>query len=160
MINSAYFQSQLYKAIKLVCKTGEWDYGEAWISTDERILELSPVWYSRPDTEAIETFRLCSEAFVIPPNQGLPGRVWAKGQPEWIVDVSARSETYFLRNQIAKACGVKAGFGIPIKCDRQVIVVLVFFMRTAGDRNPQKVDFITAVAAELEKSLSLTTALT
>ena len=158
MLNSAYFQSQLYKAIKLVCKTGEWDYGEAWIPSGD-ILELSPVWYSRPDSEAIEKFRLCSEAFVIPPNQGLPGRVWAKGQPEWIVDVSARSETYFLRNQIAKACGVKAGFGIPIKCDCQVIVVLVFFMGTAGDRKEQKVDFITAVAAKLEKSLSLTKAL-
>ena len=158
MLNSAYFQSQLYEAIKLVCKTGEWDYGEAWIPSDD-ILELSPVWYSCPDSEAIEKFRLCSEAFVIPPNQGLPGRVWSKGQPEWIVDVSARSETYFLRNQIAKACGVKAGFGMPIKYDRQVIVVLVFFMRTAGTHNQQKVDFITAVAAELEKSLSLTTAL-
>ena len=159
MLNSAYFQSQLYEAIALVCKTGDWDYGEAWIPTDD-ILELSPVWYSRLDSEAIEKFRLCSEAFVIPPNQGLPGRVWAKGQPEWIVDVSARSETYFLRNQIAKACGVKAGFGIPIKRDRQVIVVLVFFMRTAEVHKEQKVDFITAVAAKLEKSLSLTTALT
>ena len=159
MLNSAYFQSQLYKAIKLVCKTGEWDYGEAWIPSGD-ILELSPVWYSRPDSEAIEKFRLCSEAFVIPPNQGLPGRVWAKGQPEWIVDVSARSETYFLRNQIAKACGVKAGFGIPVKCERQVIVVLVFFMRTADPHKEQKVDFITAVAAKLEKSLSLTKALT
>ena len=159
MSNSAYFQSQLYKAIALICKTGNWDYGEAWIPVSN-ILELSPVWYSQPDTEAIEKFRLCSEAFVIPPNQGLPGRVWSKGQPEWIVDVSARSETYFLRNQIAKACGVKAGFGIPIKCDRQIVLVLVFFMRTAGAHNQQQVDFITAVAAELEKSLSLTTALT
>ena len=88
MINLVYFQSQLYKAIKLVCKTGDWDYGEAWIPVSDRVLELSPVWYSRPDTEAIEKFRLCSEAFVIPPNQGLPGRVWAKGQPEWIVDVT------------------------------------------------------------------------
>ncbi|WP_009632011.1 GAF domain-containing protein [Synechocystis sp. PCC 7509] len=159
MINSVYFQSQLYEAIALICKTGGWDYGEAWIPCPEGVLELSPVWYSRPDTEEIEKFRLCSEAFVIPPNQGLPGRVWAKGQPEWIVDVSARSETYFLRNQIAKACGVKAGFGIPIKCDRQIIVVLVFFMQTAGDRNQQTVDFITAVAAELEQALSHSPAL-
>ena len=68
--------------------------------------------------------------------------------------------TYFLRNQISKACGVKAGFGIPIKCDRQVIVVLVFFMGTADPYKEHKVDFITAVAAKLEKSLSLTKALT
>ncbi len=154
MQNSSYFNEQLYAAIKLICKTGGWDYGEAWIPSTDRVLELSPVWYSRPDTEAIEKFRLCSEAFVIPPNQGLPGRVWAKEQPEWIVDVSAKTETYFLRNQIAAACSVKAGFGIPIKCDRQIIIVLVFFMQTACDRNPQAVDFITAVAAKLEQVLS------
>lgn len=158
MQNSSYFNEQLYAAIKLICKTGGWDYGEAWIPSTDGVLELSPVWYSRPNTEAIEKFRLCSEAFVIPPNQGLPGRVWAKEQPEWIVDVSAKTETYFLRNQIAAACSVKAGFGIPIKGDR-VLVVLVFFMRQAIAQDRQKVEFITAVAAELEQALSLTTAL-
>ena len=159
MSNSVYFQEQLYAAIKLICKTDGWDYGEAWIPTVDGVLELSPVWYSRPDTEAIDQFRLCSEDFIIPPNQGLPGRVWASGKPQWIVDVSAKSETYFLRNQIAAACGVKAGFGIPVRESSQIIVVLVFFMRTAGAENRQKVDFITAVVTQLEQSLSLTTAL-
>jgi hypothetical protein len=159
MRNQSYFHEQLYAALKLICETGGWDYGEAWIPVPEGVLELSPVWYGRPDTEAIEKFRLCSEAFAIPPKQGLPGRVWSSEQPEWIVDVSARSETYFLRNQIAKACSVKAGFGIPIKSNSQVTVVLVFFMHQACDRDRQKVDFITTVAAELEQSLSLTAAL-
>ncbi len=159
MRNAPNFTEELYAAIKLICKSSGWDYGEAWIPCPEGVLELSPVWYSRPDMEAIEKFRLCSEAFVLPPNQGLPGRVWAKEQPEWIRDVSARSEMYFLRNQIAKACGVKAGFGIPIKRDRQVVVVLVFFMRQVCDQDRQKVDFITAVATELERLLNLSPAL-
>ncbi len=159
MKNSFCFQEQLDAAIALICKTGGWDYGEAWIPSPDGVLELNPVWYGFPDMEAIEKFRLCSEAFVIPPNQGLPGRVWSSGQPEWIVDVSARSETYFLRNQIAAACGVKAGFGIPIKANRQVVAVLVFFMRQSQAYKAQKVDFITAVAAELEQCLSLSIAL-
>ncbi len=158
-MKSAYFHEQLYAAIALICKTGGWDYGEAWIPVKEGVLELSPLWYSRLDNEAIEKFRLCSEDFIIPPNQGLPGRVWVKGQPEWIVDVSAKSEMYFLRNQIAAACGVKAGFGIPIKENLQVVAVLVFFLRQAQAIDQQAVDFITAVAAELEQSLSLSIAL-
>jgi hypothetical protein len=160
MKNSSYFHEQLYDAIALICKTSGWDYGEAWIPAREGVLELSPVWYNRLDNEAVEKFRLCSEDFIMPPNQGLPGRVWASGNPQWIVDVSAKSEMYFLRNQIAKACGVKAGFGIPVRESRQIRVVLVFFMRTAGAEDRQKVDFITAVVAQLEQSLSLTTALT
>lgn len=160
MRTSSYFHEQLYAAIKTVCKTCGWDYGEAWTPTsDGGILELSPVWYSSPDMEAIEKFRLCSEDFVIPPNQGLPGRVWASAQAEWIEDVSAGSETYFLRNQIAKACSVKAGFGIPIKTSSQVVLVLVFFMRRSCAQDQQKVDFITTVAAELEQALSLSTTL-
>lgn len=83
------------------------------------VLELSPAWYVNPrrdriSVSALEQFRLCSEAFVLPPATGLPGRVWSSQQPEWIVDVSAESETYFLRHQIAKAYGVRAGFGVPI----------------------------------------------
>ncbi len=158
-MKSAYFHEQLYAAIALICKTGGWDYGEAWIPSSDGVLELSPRWYSRLDNEAIEKFRLCSEDFIIPPNQGLPGRVWVKGQPEWIRDVSAKSEVYFLRNQIAAACGVKAGFGIPIKENNCVVAVLVFFLRQAQTIDQEAIDLITAVAAELEQSLSLSIAL-
>jgi hypothetical protein len=46
-------------------------------------------------------------------------------------DVSAQSETYFLRNQIAKALNVKAAFGVPILVNFQVLAVIVFFMSQA-----------------------------
>lgn len=147
------FQDALQVSLKKVCEFSDWEYGEAWIPTSDGILALSPVWYSDPDIEALEKFRLCSEAFILSANTGLPGRVWLSKQPEWIVNVGATSETYFLRNQIAKACSVKAGFGIPIISDRQVVAVIVFFMRQAQSENPQLIAIVKAAATELEQLL-------
>ena len=121
-------------ALKAVCEFGGWDYGEAWIpSLDGSVLELSPdSWYIPTYVDSatvtdLEMFRLCSEGFVMPPNIGLPGRVWLSGTPELVPNVSAQSEDYFLRNKIALAYGVKTGFGIPIRIDCKVQAVLVFF---------------------------------
>jgi signal transduction protein with GAF and PtsI domain len=54
-----------------------------------------------------------------------------------------------LRNQIAKACGVKAGFGVPILANHQVLVVLVFFMSAAREEDRRLVKLMTAVATQL-----------
>ncbi len=148
----ANFQTALHIALKYVCEVSSWEYGEAWIPNG-KILELSPVWYSIPNTEAFEKFRLCSEAFILSANTGLPGRVWASKQPEWIVDVSTETETYFLRNQIAKACGVKAGFDIPIMSSDRASVVMVFFMRQAQLEDKRVVELVTLVKAQLEQAL-------
>lgn len=153
------FHSVLSITLSQVCEVTGWDYGEAWIpSQDGAVLELSSAWYistckssgSLPDWEQ---FRLCSEACVLSPTKGLPGRVWSSQQPEWSPDVSAQSETYFLRNQIAKAYGVKAGFGVPVLANHQVLAVLVFFMSEAREEDRRMVELVTAVAIHLGKVL-------
>jgi hypothetical protein len=70
----------------------------------------------------------------------MPGRVWQSQQPEWLNDVSAQSETYFLRNQIAKALDVKACFGIPIIVNSQVLAVVVFFMSKARSPDAEVIE--------------------
>ena len=149
------FHTALFVALMQVCEVTGWDYGEAWIPCKEdTFLELSPAWYSSTrrgsaSVLALEQFRICSESFILPPATGLPGRVWSSQQPEWIPDVSAQSEAYFLRNQIAQACGVKAGFGVPILANHQVLAVLVFFMSEAREEERQMVELVAAVATDL-----------
>ena len=117
-----------------VCAGTEWEYGESWIPDAMcPVLELSPAWCITPDLDMNRTiswmqFQVCSKSFVLRSGEGLPGRVWRSLQPEWLEDVSAQSETYFRRNQIARALGVKAGFGVPILAEAQVLAVVVFFM--------------------------------
>ena len=133
-----------------VCESINWDYGEAWIpNQDSTILELSSVWYvnqarSTEQVSDLQKFRLCSEAFILSPGVGLPGRVWSSQQPEWILDASAHSETYFLRHYIVKAFGIKTGLGVPIVVNAQVISVLVFFQLEICEQDPQLIELAMA----------------
>jgi len=151
---AADFQSALNVALSQVCKVTDWEYGEAWIPSGERtVLELSPVWYGnrgeRAYLLALDQFRLCSEGFIFPPAIGLPGRVWSSQQPEWICDASAQSETFFLRNQIAKAFGIRAGFGVPVLANHEVQAVLVFFTSEDREEDRQLVKLAKAAAMQL-----------
>jgi signal transduction protein with GAF and PtsI domain len=103
---------------------------------------------------ALKQFRYCSEAFILSPDVGLPGRVYSSQQSEWLSDASAQSETYFLRNQIAKAFGIKAGFGVPILINCEVVVVLVFFMLEVRAEDKQLIEFTQAAATQLGELLS------
>lgn len=143
-------------ALSRVCQAINWDYGEVWILNPERkLLELSPVWYGHlgrcsDRLETIEKFRACSEQFVLSIGEGLPGRIWQSCQAEWIEDVSIQSESYFLRNQIAKAFDLKAGFGFPVFCNQAIIGTFVFFTDCAYEEDPRLVQRAIAVAMPLE----------
>lgn len=125
------FEAAIAPIVIEVCETTDWDYGEVWIpSAQSTVLELSPVWHIASDTAdflSLEQFRSCSEGFVLSPGEGLPGRVWLSKQPGWIADATAQSESYCLRNQIARAFDISAGLGVPIMVNEQVQAVLVFF---------------------------------
>jgi bHLH-MYC and R2R3-MYB transcription factors N-terminal len=135
--SSSDWYPKLKQLVETVCATTVWEYGEVWLyQPAHHLLEISPIWGMRshlqPHHELAWTqFQMCSHNFVLRPGEGLPGRVWQSRQPEWIVDTSAESETYFLRNQIAKACGVKAGFGVPVPIGANEYAVVVFFLSQA-----------------------------
>jgi GAF domain-containing protein len=153
------FDTALAVTLTQVCEFTDWEYGEAWICAhDETILKLHPAWCVRTDKDsnsivALEQFRNCSKGFILHPAEGLPGRVWSSQQPEWMSDASAESETYFLRNQIAKAFGVKAGLGLPILVQSQVRTVVVFFMLEAAAEDQGLVELTQAAVMELENLL-------
>jgi hypothetical protein len=134
---STNLEASLTSLLTFVCSKTEWEYGESWIPhPTHSILELSAAWCVDPDLDMGQVmswmqFQVCSKAFTLRLGEGMPGRVWQSQESEWIDDVSAQSETYFLRHQIAKALNVKAAFGVPILINSQVLAVIVFFMSKA-----------------------------
>jgi diguanylate cyclase (GGDEF)-like protein len=128
-------------------ETKGWNYGEAWIpDPDQGVLKCSPAWDS--NTNHLEKFRRISQGLTFAPGIGLPGRVWSSKQPEWHSDVCL-DETIFLRAQMAIEAGIRAGLGIPIIANDQVLAVLVFFMSESRDSDKWLIDTISAVATQL-----------
>jgi hypothetical protein len=154
------FLAGLNSLLISVCSQTDWEYGECWIpNQNHNLLELSPLWYANAELDIHRKiswmqFQMCSQAFVLEPGEGLPGRVWQAQKFEWIDDVSDKRETYFLRNQIAKILNVRTGLGIPI-IENQVRAVIVFFMSEVRSRNSQQIEFVRSAVADFPKILPI-----
>ncbi|BAZ48288.1 multi-sensor hybrid histidine kinase [Nostoc sp. NIES-4103] len=141
-------KSALKLVLRLICNTINWDFGEAWIPTeDNSILEHSLVWYA--ESSDLEEFGRQSQSVKFPPGAGLPGRVWYNREPEWIENVSQVREPIFWRSPQAAKVGLKAGFGVPILAGKEVLAVLVFFKRSSLPVDKRLVLLVRAVAAQL-----------
>lgn len=101
-----------------------WSYGALWVASDGR-LESVGTWHA-PGLEFAEFDRLTRQT-ALAAGMGLPGRVWQRGQPVWIADVTR--DTAFPRRLVAALEGVRAGIGIPIVLDDERLGVLEFFAR-------------------------------
>jgi PAS domain S-box-containing protein len=141
------FNSALEVILHQVGQTIRWDVGEAWIPDAEgTVLQSAPGWYA--SNARMDSFRSESEQLTFAMNIGLPGRVWASKQPEWVEDIS-QGYPHFLQSQIALELGFKAGFGVPILVGDEVLAVLVFFKLSPCRKNARFIDIFNAVATQL-----------
>ena len=142
------FHSALEVTLRQVCETIGWDFGEAWIpSEDGTTLEQSQGGYALE--EKLQKFRDRSQHLKFFPDVGLPGRVWTSKQPEWIVDITIQQDQLFSRVDIALEVGLKAALGIPIVLDRQVLAILVFFKKEKLKPSERLIELVNSIATQL-----------
>ncbi len=79
---------------------------------------------------------------------GLPGQVWSSKMPKWLIDVSVNGNEY-LRTKEALTAGLRAGLGVPIIADDDVLAVLVFYMSEPSAAEDRLVSLVKAVASQL-----------
>ena len=115
------FQTALGVLLSKIGEATGWCYGEAWIPTaDGTALEYSPDWYcdrtnlDRDAISNIEQFQQHNSGLILLMGEALPGRVWQRGSPEWVLDVTNDIEDIFLRSHLAQTSGLTAAFGVPI----------------------------------------------
>jgi len=114
------------RLLRDVCETTGWDVGELWV-VDRRANVLTCVDLWPGGDESIAAFRDLSRRSTFAPGVGLPGRVWASGQPAWIVDITR--DPNFPRSAAAATAGLRGGFGFPIQFGGEVLGVAGFFGR-------------------------------
>ena len=112
------------RILEAICRTLAWDHGAVWIlgagSTELRCLYL----WCKPETSLAE-FEEKSRTTTFAKGVGLPGRVWASGEPAWIADVTRDSN--FPRAAVAARSGLHGAFGFPILLGGEILGVLEFF---------------------------------
>jgi len=114
------------KLLLAVCDTVGWELGELWrVDRTANLLRCETTWHV-PSSE-IEAFASLSRGVTFSKGIGLPGRVWAKGEPAWIPDVL--EDGNFPRAAGAAKAGLHSAIGFPILLDETVVGVLEFFSR-------------------------------
>jgi PAS domain S-box-containing protein len=99
-----------------------WDFGALWMPNGRDALRCIQTWSSGAiDSRAFEEASLEIE---LDRGTGLPGRVWASGEPGWITDVTR--DPNFPRAPAAKRSGLHSGFAFPVVRGDRVLGVLEF----------------------------------
>jgi serine phosphatase RsbU (regulator of sigma subunit) len=79
--------------------------------------------------------------------EGLPGRVWASGHPEWVSDFS--TEPGFPRSAAARDQGLRAACGFPIVVEGQVLGVFELFDRQPLPPEPGLLDTLVTLSTHV-----------
>lgn len=139
--------SVLQAVLRLVGITIQWDYGEAWLPTeDNNILECSQNWYS--SHVSFLDFKKHNRTVILASNLGLPGKIFVSKKPEWVEEILHSEGLPILDDQIGNA-SLASAFGVPIILNERVLAILVFYKKGSVPINLHTINLVTAVATQL-----------
>lgn len=124
--DSATLRDATSPLLQAICEGIGSELGELWrVDSTSNVLRWDGCWYV-PSLDADE-FERTSRETTFSPGSGLPGLVWAGGHPAWISDVAM--DASFTRMDMAERMGLRGALAFPIRNEREVTGVLVFFTR-------------------------------
>jgi signal transduction histidine kinase len=131
--------------LRAICLELDWTFAAIWLvdSGAQRLRCLS-VWRDAALPVEFEAATMQTE---FGRGVGLPGRVWAGGQPFWIENVAQDSN--FPRGRVAQRVGVRGAFGFPIRVDADVLGVVECFNRAVMSPDVDLLRTMTAVGFQI-----------
>ncbi|HYR61061.1 MAG TPA: PAS domain S-box protein [Actinomycetota bacterium] len=140
-------------ALDLVCRYTAWPLGHLFRFDAQRtVLVSGNIWHVE-EPERHEAFIDATRRRSLAPGVGLPGRIFASGQPVWIEDV--RTDSNFSRSSVALECGIGAGFGFPIISSQGIEAVMEFFAPEAVQPDTALLDLVSYIGVQVGKMLDL-----
>jgi PAS domain S-box-containing protein len=135
--------------IELIADAFGWSAGALWLAdAEDRVLVWSDGWTAGGD---LEEFAARSRRLTFPRGVGLPGRVWADGEPAWIADLT--EDPNLPRADLAAALGLRAGAGIPVYGDAGVLGAMEFFGRTPREPDAEALEATRTAGRQLGQYL-------
>jgi len=137
--------------LQAICYGTGYLLGTMWqVDAKSNSLRCSATWHS-PHLEATD-FEHISKDFSLTPGEGLPGRVWASGQPAWITDVVKDSN--FPRAEVAAKTRLHGAFAFPILNGTQVTGVMEFFSRHPSQPDEKLIRLMVDMGSQINQFAS------
>jgi len=106
-------------------------------------LQCVDVW-SAPGVD-VATFELESRRGAL--IDGLPGRTWRRGEPQWVSDVAI--DPGFQRAESALAVGVRSGVAVPVEAEGRILGVIEFFSAEPASEDESLVTFLMTIGRQV-----------
>jgi signal transduction histidine kinase len=141
---AAAFQAALEQA----CFKSGWPVGHVYLSAADGsgVIEPSDIWHPR-DGVGFEEFREATMGTRVAPGQGLVGRAWTTGRPQWMLDAPA--QPVFERARAATRCGIRGALAVPVVDGRRSVAVLELFARKPLEPDGDLLDVLALAGAHL-----------
>ncbi|OGK83192.1 MAG: hypothetical protein A2X52_13590 [Candidatus Rokubacteria bacterium GWC2_70_16] len=138
------------RLLRVICEGVGWAIGEDWrLDARASTLRWEGMWHE-PELDAAE-FESGSRQIAFDAGEGLPGRVWRSGQPEWLIDTATSPR--FLRRHLVAPAGLHAAFAFPVRSARELFDVMVFFSRDIYEPDPDLLTMMGDVGAQIAQSV-------
>ena len=124
----------------------EWDYGAIWVvDRGADVLRCAYTW--RAASTGPSEFEAIDRRTAFRRGDGLPGSVWERGMPRWVVDTA--SELTFPRLKAAAEEVLRSGFALPIEVNGQVVAVIEFLSRAVRAEDQDILDMAATLGAQI-----------
>ena len=133
------------RILEAICECLNWEVAAFWQVTASQELGCADFWRS-PRADATE-FEQAARRITFKPGIGLPGRVWASGQPTWIPDVLA--DTNYARGPLAARAGLHGAFAFPVLTSKGFIGVMEFYSRDICQPDQDLMQMLSVIGSQL-----------
>ncbi|MDA7947927.1 MAG: PAS domain S-box protein [Hyphomicrobiaceae bacterium] len=134
--------------LKRICRFTGWEIGHVYFPADDNTDKSDPdgAWYFS-DGPRFDSFKSATERALRNPGAGLPQRVFERGEPVWLRDVT--SEPNDPRAEAARQLDIVGGCAFPVSAGNKVVAVLEFYASTPIAPNPMLEEVLSHVCTQM-----------
>ena len=144
------FAEAVPRILRAVCEALGWETGVLWtLDREADVLRFVGAW-NAPGVDVREFVEL-SRARTFTRGEGLPGRVWERGEPTWMEDVVVNGS--FTRSAAAAREGLHGAFAFPATLGGVTIAVFEFFSREVRPPDDALLAMMSHVGSQLGQAI-------
>jgi PAS domain S-box-containing protein len=134
------------KTIEAACKLLSWEVGAFWkVDAPAQVLRFGTLCHAGSMTTP--EFDGMTRSMVFEKGVGLPGRIWASGQPCWINNVVADKNSP--RARVAAREGLHGAFGFPVMVGDEVLGVIEFFTPDVREPDQELLKLVSGIGTQI-----------
>jgi rsbT co-antagonist protein RsbR len=117
---SASVEEAIRRSLERICDAAGWPAGHLYLTSEggDRLLS-TPIWHVS-HAGRFNALRRLTDALEWRKSVGLPGRVLASKNPEWVTDI--RKDPSIVRTSLATSLGVRSSFALPLRGRPRVLL--------------------------------------